>query len=154
MEEEKQTCTRCRTTREISHFQITGGKLRKTCAKCREGQSKKRRSNVNFEELGRAALKQKIKDFLENNARDIRLECLIKAEEFEGNKHEYIAKSVARFIQDCDGYVYKYMTVYVALNDVHNSNIPFLLVFILNIHQLQVKMLLLFVFTAVNLKSY
>ena len=111
MEEEKQICTRCRTTKEISHFQVASGKLRKTCAKCREGQSKKQRSNSNFEELGRSALKQKIKDFLENNAREIRLECLIKAEEFEGNEHEHMAKNVAKFVQECDGYAYKYVTV-------------------------------------------
>ena len=48
MEEERQTCTRCRTTKEISHFQIAGGKLRKTCAKCGEGTIEKA---VNFEDL-------------------------------------------------------------------------------------------------------
>lgn len=108
MEEEKQTCTRCRTSKEISHFQIASGKLRKTCAKCRKG--KKRRSNSDFEELERSVLKQKIKNFLENNVQEIQLECLIKAEEFEGNEQEIIAKNVAKFIQDCDGYVYKYVT--------------------------------------------
>jgi len=109
----EQTCTHCRTTKEISHFQTADGKLRKTCTKCREG--KKRRSNSNFEELEKSVLKQKIKDFLDNNAQEIRLKCLIKAEEFEGNEPEYIAKSIAKFIQDCDGYVYKYVTVLCCL---------------------------------------
>jgi|SRR6185436_3028881 hypothetical protein len=115
MEEEKQTCTRCRTAKKISQFQIATGKLRKTCAKCREGQSKKRRSNSNFEELGRSALKQKIKDFLESNAQEIQLECLTNTEEFEGNEYEHIAKSIAKFIQECDGYVYKYVTILCCL---------------------------------------
>jgi len=111
MEQEKQFCSHCRTTKEISHFQIAGGKLRKTCSNCRKKQSKKRRSNIDLEELEKSVLKQKIKDFLENNTREIRLECLIKAEEFEGNEQEYKKKNVAKFIHDCDGYLYKYVTV-------------------------------------------
>ena len=62
MEQQNKTCTRCYGTKSISHFQTTDGKLRITCAQCRESISaKKRRSDSQLEFRLRGTGKIRIK---------------------------------------------------------------------------------------------
>jgi len=116
--EDKKTCSRCYKIKEISLFQTTNGKPRKTCNQCREYSSardaKRRETKLDlFEELEKSELKEKIKsvlsenkdECLESNTYGIQLQCVLKMEEFEGD--EELSKTIATFVQSCDGYSYK-----------------------------------------------
>lgn len=117
MEQQNKTCTRCYGTKSISHFQTADGKLRSTCAQCRESISaKKRRSDshldLDFGELEKFELKQKIKDmlkdenseFYENNSQGMRFKCVLKIEESEDTLA--MISGIAKYIEGCDGYSY------------------------------------------------
>ena|SRR6185437_7686552 len=118
MEQDKTTCTRCYKKREISFFRTIDGKPRRTCNDCRKysatHEAKRRGTKVDsLEEIEKSELEGKIRSVLlqkenevDNNTQGIQLRCILKTEEFEKDNEE-VAKSVAAFIQQCDGYTYK-----------------------------------------------
>ena len=71
MEHDKNTCTRCYKTKEISLFQTIDGKPRKTCNQCRKYSSandaKRRETKLNsFKELEKPELKESVLSENEN----------------------------------------------------------------------------------------
>lgn len=126
MEQEK-ICSRCLQSKPISFFQTAKGALRKTCTQCREqssqniarqrGSSFTERSNP-LQELERAEFKQKIKqilsensndEFLENSNQGLKLNCTLKIDNFDSceDSPKKLAKNIAKFVEECDGYSYK-----------------------------------------------
>jgi len=126
MEQEK-TCSRCLQPKPIFFFQTTKGSLRKTCTQCREQSSqsiaRKRESSSiecpdSFQEFEKAEVKQKIKqilsensndEFFENSNQGLNLNCTLKVDDFDSceDDSKKLAKDIAKFVEECDGYSYK-----------------------------------------------
>ena len=111
MEQEIKFCTRCRKTKEVSHFRVSNGTLRKTCNDTSENKKHKTLPH----ELSKTELKQLIRSIVWNAGNNelqgndnpaIQLHCTLNKEEFEGNNEE-LAKNIVKYIQSCDGYSYK-----------------------------------------------
>lgn len=169
MDQQKKTCTRCSGTKNICYFQTADGKSRSTCMQCRESMTanaKKRRSDsqldLDFGELEKFELKQKIKnmledennEFYENNSRGMQFKCVLKVEEFEDTLA--MARSIAQYIEGCDGYSYKYAKIFFFfLILIHRILLTYFLfiVFTKNMYQPQAQMLLLFITTVPSQKS-
>jgi len=117
MEQEIKFCTRCRKTKEVSHFRVSNETLRKTCNQCREyyDTSENKKHKTLPHELSKTELKQLIRSVVWNDGNNellgndnpaIQLHCTLNKEEFEGNNEE-LAKNIVKYIQSCDGYSYK-----------------------------------------------
>ena len=126
MEQEK-TCSRCLQPKPIFFFQTAKGSLRKTCTQCREQSSQsiaRKRENSSTErpdslqEFEKAEVKQKIKqilsqnsndEFLENSNQGLKFNCMLKIDDFDSceDSSKKLAKTIAKFVGECDGYSYK-----------------------------------------------